>query len=216
MQKTNKGVIQKYNDLSVDQAAAKKVINNNTITCLLGKAGTGKTRLATSYALERLALERKKGGVNKIIITRPTVGRKEDDIGFLPGSAEEKMNFWMMPIIDILEDLEGVEATKTLMKDKVVQIVPLMYIKGRTFPNSIVIIDEASDLSVDGAEMVFTRLGKGSKMIFCGDPKQSLLDVKKTGLDRLVELSSVVTGLDHYELTTNFRHKLIDELLKVY
>lgn len=215
-QKKLKNRIQKYNNLSEDQILAKRIIDENAITVLSGKAGTGKTRLATVYALEKLALEKKRGGVNKIIISRPTISRKEDDIGFLPGSPDDKLMIWMMPIIDILEDVEGVDQSRRLLDNKVVEIVPLMYIKGRTFSNAIIIIDEASDLSIEGAEMVFTRLGKGSKMIFSGDPRQSLLDVKKTGLDRLVELSEQVEGLGHSILTTNFRHNLVEELLKVY
>lgn len=208
--------IQKYNDLSEDQAIAKKVIDSNDITCLLGQAGSGKTHLAVTYALERLALERKLGGINKIIITRPTIASKEDNIGFMPGSEEEKMAGWLYPQTSILEDIEGVEKSKALLKDKKVEILALMFCQGRTFKNSIVIVDESQNLSRNGAERLFTRLGTGSKMIFTGDPRQSLIDVRETGLDRLMQLSGKVEGLESYTLTSNFRNPIIEKLLEVY
>lgn len=207
--------IKKYNELSVDQAIAKKIIDISDISIISGKAGTGKTRLATIYALEKLALERKRG-VSKIVITRPTVGRKEDAIGFLPGDISEKLEPWLKPIYEILYDVEGVDIAERKIKEKQIEILPLMYVQGVTFCNSIVICDEAQNLSRQSAEMLFTRLGKGSKMIFCGDTRQSLLYEKDTGLSRLIEIKDQIEGLGYYELTTNFRHKIIEQLLSIY
>lgn len=215
-EKRLKNPIQKYNNLSNDQSEAKRVIENNAITCLLGRAGSGKTHLAVAYALEKLALERKRGGIEKIIITRPTIARKEDNLGYAPGSPDEKMEHWMMPILDIVESIEGIDKTTGLIKNKHIQTVPLMHIMGRSFNSSIVILDEAQNLSKNGMEMVFTRLGRGSKLILCGDDRQSLIDEKETGLSRLVSISEQIDGLDYYSLSSNFRHKIIEDLLSIF
>jgi len=208
-----------YNEsLSEDQREAKRVIDNNAITILSGAAGSGKTYLASSYALEKLSLEKKRGGINKIIITRPTISRKEDDIGFMPGGTFDKMELWLKPLISNIEKVEGVEKTNNLFRDKFIEILPLMFVQGVTFDNAITIVDEASNLSKKGMEMIFTRLGRNSKLIFCGDARQSLLDIQETGYDRLMYLSKTkrVNGLGSYELTSNFRHDIVRELLEIY
>lgn len=212
-----KNPIKKYNDsLAEDQAAAKKVIDRNVITCLLGRAGSGKTFLATVYALEQYALGRKHGGIDRIIISRPTVSRKEDNLGYAPGTPTEKLNFWVQPILDILHQVEGVEATDKLLKDRTVQIQPLMHIMGLSFHNAIVILDEAQNLDKFGMEMVFSRIGKNSKLILCGDDKQSLIDVRETGLSRLVHISDQIENLDYFKLSSNFRNEIVERLLEVY
>lgn len=211
-----KAPIAKYNDLSEDQAIAKKVIEENTITCLSGKAGSGKTFLAVCYALEKLATERKYGGINKIIITRPTVIRKEDAIGFLPGTEIEKLSPVLQPIYDAINQLEGAEKSEALLKDKTIEVIPLAYMQGRTATNSVMIIDESQHLSREGMEMIFTRIGVGSKAIFVGDDRQQFIENKQDGFSRLISLSDKIEGLGRYELVSNFRNKIIEDLLEIY
>lgn len=217
MSKKPKSPIAKYNEsLSEDQHCAKKIIDNSVISCLIGYAGTGKTRLATTYALEQYALGRKNGGINKIVITRPAVARKKDYIGFLPGDISEKYGPWVKPIDDILKDIEGGENVERLKKDGIVEVMPLMYIQGVTFTNSIVIIDEAQNLTKEDVKSIFTRLGKSSKMIFCGDYNQCIIPKEESGLPRLLEMSDIIKDLNIYELHTNWRNKLVEELLNKY
>lgn len=217
MGKIPKGPIAKYNEsLSLDQYEAKNVIKKSTITCLLGYAGTGKTRLATTYALEQFALGRKNGGVEKIIITRPTAFKKEHNVGFLPGDIAEKFDPWVKPISEIIVNIEGNENYEKLTKDGVLEIVPLMHVQGRTFSNSIVIVDEAQNLTKDDIKSIFTRLGKRSQLIFCGDSNQCIIDKRDSGFNRLIEMSDLINNLNYYELTTNWRHPIIEELLNKY
>lgn len=210
-----KGMIKKYNELSEDQIIAKKVIEDNVITILTGSAGTGKTRLATTYALEKMATSYKSNRP-KTIITRPTVFKKEDAIGFLPGDITEKYNPWVKPIYDVMYELEGTEGTAKLLAEKKIEILPMMFVQGITFVNSIVILDEAQNMTKSSMEMLFTRIGKNSQLILCGDDRQSLLEDKQTGLIRLLELVGLVDGLATCKLTTNFRHKIVHDLLRIY
>jgi phosphate starvation-inducible PhoH-like protein len=217
MARTPKGPILKYNEsLSPDQHDAKKVAKNSTISCFLGYAGTGKTRIATTYALEQYALGRKNGGIDKIIITRPTAFKKEHNVGFLPGDIAEKYDPWVRPISEIIIDIEGAENYEKLIKERDLEIVPLMFVQGRTFSNSIVIIDEAQNLTRDDTKALFTRLGRNSQMIFCGDTNQCIIDRRDSGFERLCEMSKLINDINIYELITNWRHPIIEELLNEY
>jgi phosphate starvation-inducible PhoH-like protein len=217
MARTPKGPILKYNEsLSPDQHEAKKVIKTSDISCLKGKAGSGKTRIAVTYALEQYALGRKNGGIEKIVITRPPVFKKDHNIGFLPGSISEKYSPWITPLYEIVTEIEGVEEYEELVKNNILQIVPTMFIQGRTFSNAVVIIDEAQNLTRDDTIGFFTRLGKNSQMIFCGDTNQCIIDKKESGFERLCEMSRIIDGINIYELETNWRHPIIEELLNEY
>jgi len=217
MGRTPKGPIAKYNEsLSRDQAIAKKILKDSAIACLKGKAGTGKTRLASVYALEQYALGRKNGGIERIIITRPPVFKKEHNIGFLPGDVAEKYSPWITPLYEIVTDIEGIEGYEDLVKNKILQIVPTMFIQGRTFSNAVVIIDEAQNLTREDITAFFTRLGKNSQMIFCGDTNQCIIDKKESGFERLCEMADLIDNINVYELETNWRHPIIENLLEKY
>jgi phosphate starvation-inducible PhoH-like protein len=141
-----KSPIKKFNEhLTEEQAAAKKVINSKTLTVLSGRAGTGKTHLAVCYALEQLNLFKvKQSDIERIVVTRATVMRKDHNVGFLPGDIQEKFNPWLQPIYDnMLQFLDkGKEELESLMKDSKIEIVPLSFLQGRTFLNSIIIVDK--------------------------------------------------------------------------
>ena len=214
-----KSPIKKFNEhLTEEQAAAKKVINSKTLTILNGRAGTGKTHLAVCYALEQLNLFKvKQSDIQRIVITRATVMRKDHNNGFLPGDIQEKFNPWLQPIYDnMLQFLDhGKEDLDNLMKDSTVEIVPLSFLQGRTFVNSIIIVDEAQNLDEFEIEMLFTRIGKGSKMVLCGDLRQRIIE-GRSGLEYLIRTAEELDRCAVITLNTNFRDPIVDELLLTY
>lgn len=214
-----KSPIKKFNEhLTEEQAAAKKVINSKTLTVLSGRAGTGKTHLAVCYALEQLNLFKvKQSDIERIVVTRATVMRKDHNVGFLPGDIQEKFNPWLQPIYDNMVQFldKGKEELESLMKDNRVEIVPLSFVQGRTFLNSIIIVDEAQNLDDFEIEMLFTRIGKGSKMIFCGDLRQRIIE-GKSGLEALMTTANILDKCAVLTLTQNFRDPIVDELLLTY
>lgn len=217
--RTLKSPIKKFNEhLTEEQAAAKKVINSKTLTILNGRAGTGKTHLAVCYALEQLNLFKvKQSDIQRIVITRATVMRRDHNNGFLPGDIQEKFNPWLQPIYDnMLQFLDhGKEDLDALMKDSTVEIVPLSFLQGRTFVNSIIIVDEAQNLDDFEIEMLFTRIGKGSKMVLCGDLRQRIIE-GKSGLETLILTAERLTECAVVTLTVNFRDPIVDKLLLTY
>lgn len=196
--------------LNDEQKQAKREIFENTISILLGKAGSGKTLLACQIALQEV-LEKKR---SKIIITRPTISK--EDIGFLPGNMEEKMSPWVAPIYSNMYQLLRKERVDSLIKDGTIEIVPVSYMRGRTFLNACVIVDECQNLDHEQTLMILQRIGLNSRMMFCGDTHQ--VDLKHNGDSGLKFLSSVtnVTGLHTFELLKNHRHPILDEILDVY
>ena len=157
--------------LNDEQKQAKAEILENTITLLAGQAGSGKTLLACNVALDGLFRRM----YDKVIITRPTVSKEE--IGFLPGDLREKMDPWVQPIYQNMFLLYDKSKVERHIEKSEIEIVPVSFMRGRTFVNSIVIVDEAQNVTHDQMEMIVTRLGKGSKMIVCGDTHQ--VDLKK-------------------------------------
>ena len=219
MAKQLKTPIKKFSEhLTPEQHDAKKVIDAHALTILDGRAGTGKTHLAVCYALEQLALNKiKSSDLNKIVITRATVMRKDHNNGFLPGDIQEKFNPWLQPIYDnMLQFFEGGKVEiENKINDGTIEIVPLCFLQGRTFLNSIIIVDEVQNLQDFEVEMLFTRIGKGSKMILCGDMRQRIID-GKSGLEALTYISSQTNSIGRATLTTNFRDPIVDELLGLY
>ena len=134
----------------------------------IGPAGTGKTLLACNQAIQDL----KEGTINKIIITRPVVP-VEEEIGFLPGNINKKMDPWMRPIFDIFLEFYSQRDIDTMMQNGVIEISPLGYMRGRTFKKAFIIADEMQNSSPNQMMMLTTRIGKGTKMVVTGDLKQS-------------------------------------------
>ena len=159
--------------LNEEQKEAKAKILNNTLTLLAGKAGSGKTMLACQIALD--GLFRKE--YEKIIITRPTVSK--EDIGFLPGDLREKMDPWVQPIYQNMYALYNKEKIEKCIEDGKIEIVPVSFMRGRTFLDSCVIVDEAQNVTHNQMEMIVTRIGLRSKMIICGDDYQVDLKSRK-------------------------------------
>jgi phosphate starvation-inducible PhoH-like protein len=211
--------IKKYTEhLTPEQNDAKKVIDAHALTIIDGRAGTGKTHLAVCYALEQLALNKiKQSDLDKIVITRATVMLKDHNNGFLPGDIQEKFNPWLQPIYDNM--LQFFEAGKLELEKKindgVIEIVPLCFLQGRTFLDSVIIVDETQNLTDMEVEMLFTRIGRGSKMILCGDMRQKITN-GKSGLEALTYISQQCSDIGRVTLTQNFRDPIVDKLLELY
>lgn len=196
--------------LSDEQKQAKAEILEHPFNFILGKAGSGKTLLAVQIALDLYF----KRNINKIVITRPTVSN--EDNGFLPGSLEEKMEPWLVPIRSNMRKVYNKSTVLEAMeKDENIELVSLTHFRGRTFENCICIIDEFQNLTKNQLAMVLGRLGKGSRMILTGDSQQ--IDLKFSN-DSAVHDVSKLKG-SKYVYTTNLkdnhRHEALDEVLKL-
>ncbi len=206
-----KGPIKFQIQLNEEQKEAKDKILNNAITILSGKAGSGKTLLACQVALDMLF----KKTVQKIIITRPTVSKEE--IGFLPGDLREKMEPWMQPIYSNFYQLYNKDKIDKILEDGHVEIVPLAFMRGRTFLDSFIIVDEAQNCTNDQMEMITSRLGLRSKMVVCGDTQQVDLKYKgDSGFKFLLSVAKKIKDMDSQTLLTNHRHPVVDALLDAY
>jgi len=197
--------------LNEEQKEAKLIVLENDITLLKGSAGSGKTLLATQIALDLLFNKQ----IERIIICRPTISN--ESIGFLPGSFEEKLTPWLSPIYSNLYILYDKEKIDKLIEEKIIDIVPFSFMRGRTFTNALVIADECQNVTNSQMEMVIGRLGKGSKMILCGDTSQIDLPRKKdSGLDFLKIVEANVPGFRIVTLKKNHRHEIVQKILDVY
>lgn len=158
-------------------------IDKNTITFGVGPAGTGKTFLAIYQALVYL-WAKKDTGCRKIIITRPVIEAGEK-LGYLPGDIAQKMDPFIRPIYDSLHDIIGFDETKKILDKGIIEIAPLAFMRGRTFNDAIIILDEAQNCTYEQLKMAVTRIGKNSKCIVNGDPMQT--DLQNSGLKAILE-----------------------------
>ena len=202
----------KFNiQLNEEQKAAKEVILTNPVTVLRGMAGSGKTLVAVQVALDLLFTNQ----IEKIIITRPTVAK--EDIGFLPGDIREKMDPWLAPIYHNLYLLYSKEKIDREVEEGRIEILPFAFMRGRTFVNTFVIVDEAQNVTHTQMEMVLGRLGMNSWMAICGDIAQiDLRDKRQTGFSFLNRLEEQVKGFRVVTLLQNHRHPIVEPILKVY
>jgi phosphate starvation-inducible PhoH-like protein len=184
------------------------------IVFAIGPAGTGKTLLACQYGVKQL----KEGLVDKLVVTRPAVSVDEDH-GFLPGTLEEKMAPWTRPIFDVLQEYYQSKEIEYMLREGVIEISPLAYMRGRTFKNAYIIADEMQNATPNQMKMLLTRLGEGSKMVVTGDLRQAdrlednglidfcrLLENKKTSRIDIVE----------FDARDIERHDAVKEVLLVY
>jgi phosphate starvation-inducible PhoH-like protein len=206
-----KGPIKFQLQLNAEQKVGKEVILNNAITILSGKAGSGKTLLACQVALDMLF----KKSVKQIVITRPTVSKEE--IGFLPGDLHQKMEPWMQPIYANFYQLYNKEKIDRIIESGQVEIVPLAFMRGRTFLDSFIIVDEAQNCTNDQMEMITSRLGLRSKMVVCGDSQQVDLKYRgESGFKFLLSAAKKIKDMDSLTLLQNHRHPVVDSLLDAY
>jgi phosphate starvation-inducible PhoH-like protein len=189
-------------------------IEENTITFGIGPAGTGKTYLAMAMAVS--ALQQKK--VNKIILTRPAVEAGEK-LGFLPGTLTEKIDPYLRPLFDALNDMIDIESIPRLIQSGVIEVAPLAYMRGRTLNDAFIILDEAQNTTPEQMKMFLTRLGFGSKMVVTGDVTQiDLPNGQHSGLRVIRDILTEIDDIAILELTAEdvVRHRLIGDIVKAY
>jgi phosphate starvation-inducible PhoH-like protein len=186
----------------------------NDICFAIGPAGTGKTYLAVAISVSAL----KRGFVKKIILARPAVEAGES-LGFLPGDFREKIDPYLRPLYDALDDMIPSEKLKNYVEKRIIEIVPLAYMRGRTLNNAYVILDEAQNATTMQMKMFLTRLGGNSKSIITGDITQIDLPAKQvSGLIQAREILSKVDGVAfvYFDKGDVVRHKLVKDIIDAY
>ncbi|ARU62028.1 phosphate starvation-inducible protein PhoH [Tumebacillus avium] len=189
-------------------------IKKRDIVFGIGPAGTGKTYLAVVMAVTAL----KKGEVKKLVLTRPAVEAGEN-LGFLPGDLQEKVDPYLRPLYDALYDVLGPENTAKYMERGIIEVAPLAYMRGRTLEDSFVIMDEAQNTTPEQMKMFLTRLGFGSKMVVTGDVTQiDLPRGKLSGLNEAVRILKKVEDISFIFLTEQdvVRHHLVQKIIAAY
>ena len=198
--------------LNEEQKVTKALILQNPITAIRGKAGSGKTLLAIQAGLDLLM----NGQIEKLIIARPYVTAGED-LGFLPGGVDEKLSYLTAPMYNIMFDLIGKVKTEKLTAEGKIIVSPFGFLRGNTFSNCCVIIDEAQNATMRQTELMIGRLGRNSKMIFCGDMSQcDLRNKKESGFDFFGKLEIAIAGVKLSHLHQNHRHEIVDPILDVF
>ena len=189
-------------------------IKSHDLTFAIGPAGTGKTYLAVCYAVELL----KRGDVKKIILTRPAVEAGEN-LGFLPGDLKEKVDPYLRPLYDALDDMLSSEKTQRYIEKGVIEIAPLAYMRGRTLDDAAVILDEAQNSTKAQMIMFLSRLGRNSKMIVTGDLTQiDLMPRQESGLKVAQSKLSDIKDISFVNLTHSdvVRHPLVIKILQAF
>lgn len=188
-------------------------INDNVMTIAIGPAGTGKT-YCTGMKASQMFL---KGGYEHVVLSRPNISTGKS-LGAFPGTLEDKMTPWLAPILNVLKDGFGTGRYAYMMEKKVIQIQPIETVRGMSFENSIVIIDEAQNLTIEELKAVTTRIGEGSKLILMGDPNQN--DLKQgCDLTRFVDLChkhQIEAPIVTFGLKDIVRSDIVAQLCKMF
>lgn len=196
------------------QARYIEMIRSHDLTIATGPAGTGKTFLAVATAVESLKAEQ----IRKIVLVRPAVEAGEN-LGFLPGDLRAKLNPYLRPLLDALNDMVDFDQARNLMEREVIEVVPLAYMRGRTLNDAFIILDEAQNTTVAQMKMFLTRMGQRSKMVISGDTSQ--LDLPKgvaSGLADAVQRLSKIKGVGVMQLQNSdiVRHRLVQKIVEAY
>ncbi len=204
----------KIHPRTAGQFAYIEAIRNHDIVLCVGPAGSGKTYLAVAMAVNALRQEQ----VRKIVLVRPAVEAGER-LGFLPGDLHSKLNPYLRPLLDALNDILSFEQVKRYLENDVIEIVPLAYMRGRTLNNTFVILDEGQNTTITQMKMFLTRMGQDSKIVATGDVTQTdLPSTVRSGLLDAVGRLAHLPGLACVHLTTKdiVRHRLVGEIVKAY
>lgn len=190
------------------------MIKKRDIVFAIGPAGTGKTYLAVVLAVAAL----KEGSVKKIVLTRPAVEAGEN-LGFLPGDLQEKVDPYLRPLYDALFDVMGPDQTAKSLERGLIEIAPLAYMRGRTLEDAFIILDEAQNTTPEQMKMFLTRLGFGAKMVITGDVTQ--IDLPRGKKSGLVEANSVLSIIDeigfvYFSEQDVVRHSLVQKIIVAY
>lgn len=197
-----------------NQKKMVKACDTNDVVFAVGPAGTGKTYTAVALAVRAL----KNSMVKKIILTRPAVEAGEN-LGFLPGDLKEKIDPYLRPLYDALDDMIQVDKLNYFMQNRIIEIAPLAYMRGRTLDNAFIILDEAQNATVTQIKMFLTRLGPSAKCMVTGDLSQ--IDLPRSvhsGLRKAIDLLSNVDGIATVRLTADdvVRHRLVKEIILAF
>lgn len=202
----------KFRPLNESQQILVDKIRQNDVTFISAPAGAGKTCCAVAMGLEHL----NKGLVNKIVVTRPAV-ESEENLGFLPGALEEKLDPYLRPLYDEFKNFITGEDLNLYRHTGIIELCPIAFLRGRTFKNTFLICDEASNCTFKQILMLLTRIGEGSKFVINGDPTQSDLPHYKQGaLDDAMERLEGLEGIAnvYMEAKDIVRHRLINDIIK--
>ena len=197
-----------------NQQLLVNTFKKNDLTFALGPAGTGKTYVAIALAVRAL----KNREVRKIILSRPAVEAGEK-LGFLPGDMKDKIDPYLQPLYDALEDMIPAAKLKEYMEGNVIQIAPLAFMRGRTLNEAVIVLDEAQNTTTHQIKMFLTRLGMGSKMIITGDVTQ--IDLPRTTQSGLVQALGILRGVPgigrvEFDKKDIVRHKLVQRIVEAY
>lgn len=199
---------------TVNQQKLVDQVKDNDLVFALGPAGTGKTFISVAMAVRAL----KNKQVKKIIITRPAVEAGEN-LGFLPGDLKEKIDPYLRPIYDALNDMIPHEKLQFYMEREIIEIAPLAYMRGRTLNNAFILLDEAQNTTPMQMKMFLTRMGPDSKMIVTGDTSQiDLPRNQRSGLKEAIRILNDMKGIGFVELSEKdvVRHKLVRDIIEAY
>lgn len=199
---------------TANQKQMVESINKNDIVFAIGPAGTGKTYTAVALAVRAL----KNKAVKKIILTRPAVEAGES-LGFLPGDLKEKIDPYLRPLYDALDDMIPADKLGYYMTTRAIEIAPLAYMRGRTLDNAFIILDEAQNTNDLQLKMFLTRIGANAKAIITGDPTQTDLPKnQRSGLGKASRILRGINGIGHVELTEEdvVRHRLVKAIIRAY
>lgn len=198
---------------TVGQKVYVDAIKKNAVTFGIGPAGTGKTYLAVCMAVAAF----KSKQIEKIVLTRPAVEAGEK-LGFLPGDLQEKVDPYLRPLYDALQEMLGLETYGKLMERGAIEVAPLAYMRGRTLSNAFIILDEAQNTTREQMKMFLTRMGEGSKTVVTGDITQIDLDGKESGLVHAAKILGGVEGIGVCKLTAKdvVRHPLVMRIVRAY
>lgn len=200
---------------TIGQKNLVKALQDTSVTVCIGPAGTGKTFLAVAQAVA----EFKRGEIERIIMSRPAIEAGEERLGFLPGDLAQKVDPYLRPLYDALNDILGAETARKFQEKGIIEIAPLAYMRGRTLSNARIIIDESQNASLQTLKMALTRLGEGSKMILTGDVTQ--IDLPKTtssGLQKVASILKSVEGVSIVRLNNQdvVRNKIVRDIIKAF
>lgn len=199
---------------TIGQRHYVSTIKKRDIVFGVGPAGTGKTYLAVVLAVVAL----KEGAVKRIVLTRPAVEAGEN-LGFLPGDLQEKVDPYLRPLYDALYDVMGTEQVAKALERGLIEIAPLAYMRGRTLDDAFIILDEAQNTTPEQMKMFLTRLGFGSKMVITGDITQ--IDLPRGKRSGLVEAGRILNGIEeigfvHFAEQDVVRHSLVQKIITAY
>ena len=196
------------------QAAYLQAMQDNDIVIGIGPAGTGKTYLAVAAAVDALSRKR----VKRIVLARPAVEAGES-LGFLPGDMQAKVDPYLRPLYDALEDMMPTERMERALETRTIEIAPLAYMRGRTLGDAFVILDEAQNATLAQMKMFLTRLGANSRAVITGDKTQ--IDLGHREESGLLQVERILPGIDgiafhYFDESDVIRHRLVREIIKAY